>query len=148
MEQSGVLIQAFGQQYTGGDLKVSFLGASGVVGVDKLSYDVSQAKENVYTMGSREPVGRIRKQKMYAGSMTVKAMLLDSMLKAAPNSDLLNIRPFTIGGNILNIDEGIIKNQQLLYVEITKVSAAYANDNNEIVHDLELAIGGAKITVV
>ncbi len=136
-------IEAYGTLLTGGSIKVSFLGST-PDGVDGIKFDRKTAKENVYTMGKRKPVGRIRKNTAFTGEITVKQMLLASLEKLATDGDLALIKPFTIGVTGLDENESVIKHYNLLYVEFTGASFESKNDNNEIVHTLELVIGDIK----
>lgn len=135
------MIEAFGKLYTGGDISVSFLGDT-PFGVDGIKFDYEQPKENVYTMNSRKPMGRIHKAEAYTGTLTVKAVLLDSIEKLAPEGKATRIQPFTITVVAKDDEEGVLKTHVLSYTEFTKVSKSYTNANDELVHDLELAIGG------
>ena len=141
---AGTKIEAYGKLYTGGDVKVIFLNLA-PDGIDGIKFDRKQDKEDVYTMGSRQPVGRIHKEEKFTASMSVKAMVLDALEKVAPNGAINRIKPFEIGVSMLDEEEGLIKHYNLAYCEFKGSANEYKNDNGEIVHELELAIGDIQL---
>jgi hypothetical protein len=139
-------VQRYGKIYTGGDIKASFLGTT-PDGVDAIMYGVTQAKENVYSMGSRKPVGRIHKEEVFDSSITVKPFVLDALERSAPGGKITRITAFTIGVSYMDDEQNTIKRDELLYVEFTGVKRESKNDNNELVYELPLVIGDIEVNV-
>lgn len=139
-------IERYGKLYTSGDVKLRMLNRT-VEGLDAISYGRKQAKENVYAIGSREPVGRIRKQKTYECSVTVKAFEFDAIKKTAPLGDITSIKPFMATVVFLDDEQQAIKTDTIEYMEFTGETTEVKNDNGELLHVLEVVIGGITTVV-
>lgn len=134
-------VEAYGKLYTGGDIKTDFLGLTSD-GIDAIKYGETQDIEPVYAMGSREPQGYIEKECKYEASITVKAFVLDALERVAPNGKINAIKAFPIGVSYMDDNEQIIKHDKLISIRFKGTVREAKNDNNELVYELPLFIGG------
>lgn len=134
-------IEAYGKLYTGGDVKVDLLGIA-PDGIDAIKYGETQDIDPVYTMGSREPQAYIEKEIKYEASITVKAFVLDALERASATGKIQSIKPFTVGVSYMDDNEQIIKHDKLISIRFKGTTREVKNDNNELVYELPVFIGG------
>lgn len=136
----GAKVIAYGKLYTGSDVKINMLGLVDVDGVDGIKFGDKRAIDPAYTMGTRESMGYIEKNDELTGTLTVKAVLLDAMQRVAPKGKLQDIPLHYITVTVNDTDAKIIRTFSLL-VKYKGVEREMKNDNNELVHDIELFVG-------
>ena len=139
-------VEAYGKLYTGGDIKVDLLNLT-PDGIDGIKYGKAQDIDPVYTMGSREPMAAIEKENKYEGSITVKAIVLDALERAAPGGDISRIKFFTIGVTYQDDTEQVIKHDKILSCRFKSAVREAKMDNSELVYELPLFIGAIQRNV-
>ena len=83
-----------GKSYAFADVQISMFGSIDYE-ITKLSYDVTQANNANYSLGSASPTSYSLGKKEYKAEMTIAAKSLAKIEKAC-GGDLLSIKPFPI----------------------------------------------------
>ena len=128
-----------GKSYSWADITFN-IGGVPVAGITKISYKVSQEKQNNYGAGS-EPVSRGKGNREYEASITLHMEEVERLLLAAPNRDLLKIPAFDI--NITyQADPTNIANHVLKNCEFTEDGTDIGQGDQVIEIELPLSIAG------
>lgn len=81
-----------GTEYAFADIRIK-IGAVEIVGATAISYNITQAKENITGTGD-QPVSRGRAEKVYSGSITLLGSELELLREQAQDGDITNLDVF------------------------------------------------------
>jgi hypothetical protein len=134
------------REFSGKDVQVTMLGKP--VSLKSIKYKGSQAKENMYVLGKKEPYAKMVGRKEFEGEIVMPQSEFEALVRSLPvGQDPLDIAPFDIV--VMYIDEvtGFIVTDVLKDVELTEYEKEMAQDDDAMDITIPLNIGGIILRV-
>jgi hypothetical protein len=111
-----------------------------MIGISKIELMSEQEKENTYGYGV-DPISRGYGNKKYEGSITLIYDELARIIAFAPGRDILDIPPFDIPLNLLNVKTGQLITATARMCEFTKHGYSANQNDKAIWVDMPLIVG-------